>query len=38
MHRSYIYIEKSHGIYENLVVETGLEKHGMIEIISHIDL
>jgi Cu(I)/Ag(I) efflux system membrane fusion protein len=34
---SYVWVEKSHGIFENLMVETGLENNGMIEIISDID-
>jgi Cu(I)/Ag(I) efflux system membrane fusion protein len=34
---SYVWVEKSHGIFENLMVETGLENNGMIEIISEID-
>jgi Cu(I)/Ag(I) efflux system membrane fusion protein len=34
---SYIWLEKSHGIFENLMVETGLENNGMIEITSEID-
>ena len=34
---SYIWVEKSHGIFENLMVETGLENNGMIAITSEID-
>ncbi|MCL6460917.1 MAG: efflux RND transporter periplasmic adaptor subunit [Flavobacterium micromati] len=34
---SYVWVEKSHGIFENLMVETGLENNGMIEITSQID-
>jgi len=34
---SYIWIEKRPGIFENLMVETGMEINGMIEIKSEID-
>lgn len=34
---SYIWFEKSPGIFENLMVETGVETNGMIEIKSSID-
>ncbi|UOK41647.1 MULTISPECIES: efflux RND transporter periplasmic adaptor subunit [Flavobacterium] len=34
---SYIWIEKSPGIFENLMVETGIETNGLIEIKSEID-
>ncbi|TDD97086.1 efflux RND transporter periplasmic adaptor subunit [Flavobacterium cellulosilyticum] len=34
---SYIWIEKRPGVYENLMVETGVESNGMIEIKSEID-
>lgn len=34
---SYIWIEKSPGVFENLMVETGAEINGLIEIISEID-
>jgi len=34
---SYIWVEKSPGIFENLMVETGVESNGMIEIKSKID-
>ena len=34
---SYIWIEKRPGIFENLMVETGIEINGMIEIKSEID-
>ena len=34
---SYIWIEKSPGIFENLMVETGIETNGLIEIKSAID-
>ncbi|TRX35168.1 efflux RND transporter periplasmic adaptor subunit [Flavobacterium sp. ZT3R18] len=34
---SYIWIEKRTGVFENLMVETGMEINGMIEIKSEID-
>jgi Cu(I)/Ag(I) efflux system membrane fusion protein len=34
---SYIWIEKSPGIFENLMVKTGIETNGLIEIKSEID-
>jgi Cu(I)/Ag(I) efflux system membrane fusion protein len=34
---SYIWVEKSPGVFENLMVETGVETNGMIEIKSEID-
>ncbi|HEY4628410.1 MAG TPA: efflux RND transporter periplasmic adaptor subunit [Flavobacterium sp.] len=34
---SYIWIEKRHGVFENLMVETGMETNGMIEIKSEMD-
>jgi Cu(I)/Ag(I) efflux system membrane fusion protein len=34
---SYIWIEKRAGLFENLMVETGMEINGMIEIKSEID-
>ena len=34
---SYIWIEKRHGVFENLMIETGIETNGRIEIISEID-
>ncbi|MBC7845285.1 MAG: efflux RND transporter periplasmic adaptor subunit [Flavobacterium sp.] len=34
---SYIWVEKRPGVYENLMIETGLETNGMIEIKSSID-
>lgn len=34
---SYIWVEKRPGVYENVMVETGLETDGMIEIKSTID-
>ena len=34
---SYIWVEKNHGIYENIMVKTGVETNGMIEIKSEID-
>jgi Cu(I)/Ag(I) efflux system membrane fusion protein len=34
---SYIWVEKSHGIFENVMVETGAEANGMIEIKSELD-
>jgi Cu(I)/Ag(I) efflux system membrane fusion protein len=30
----YVWIEKSHGLFENVMVETGAESNGMIEITS----
>lgn len=34
---SYIWIEKRKGVFENLMVETGVETNGMIEIKSKLD-
>ncbi|NDP26627.1 MAG: efflux RND transporter periplasmic adaptor subunit [Flavobacterium sp.] len=34
---AYIWIEKRPGVFENMMVETGVETNGMIEITSHID-
>jgi Cu(I)/Ag(I) efflux system membrane fusion protein len=34
---SYIWVEKSHGVFENVMVETGAEANGMIEIKSELD-
>ncbi len=34
---SYIWVEKKQGIFENVMVETGLETNGMIEIKSDLD-
>jgi Cu(I)/Ag(I) efflux system membrane fusion protein len=34
---SYIWVEKRSGVFENVMVETGVEINGMIEIISEID-
>jgi Cu(I)/Ag(I) efflux system membrane fusion protein len=34
---SYIWIEKSHGVFENVMVETGVESNGMIEIKSELN-
>jgi Cu(I)/Ag(I) efflux system membrane fusion protein len=34
---TYIWLEKTHGIFENMMVETGLEVNGMIEIKTKID-
>jgi Cu(I)/Ag(I) efflux system membrane fusion protein len=34
---SYIWVEKSHGVFENVMVETGMETNGMIEIKSEMD-
>jgi len=34
---TYIWVEKSHGIFENVMVETGAESNGMIEIKSALD-
>jgi membrane fusion protein, copper/silver efflux system len=34
---SYIWIEKKAGVFENIMVETGIELNGMIEIKSKID-
>lgn len=34
---SYIWVEKRPGVFENLMVETGRETNGMIEIKSAID-
>jgi Cu(I)/Ag(I) efflux system membrane fusion protein len=34
---AYIWVEKRPGVFENIMVETGLETNGMIEIKSEID-
>ena len=34
---SFIWVEKSHGVFENVMVETGVESNGMIEIKSDLD-
>ncbi|RTY89841.1 efflux RND transporter periplasmic adaptor subunit [Flavobacterium sp. GT3R68] len=34
---SYIWVEKKHGLFESLMVETGAETNGMIEIKSEMD-
>lgn len=34
---TFIWVEKSHGVYEDVMVETGIESDGMIEIVSAID-
>jgi Cu(I)/Ag(I) efflux system membrane fusion protein len=34
---TYIWVQKSHGIFENVMVETGAESNGMIEIKSALD-
>ncbi|WP_367755271.1 efflux RND transporter periplasmic adaptor subunit [Flavobacterium sp. WC2430] len=34
---TFIWVEKSHGVFENVMVETGVESNGMIEIKSEID-
>jgi membrane fusion protein, copper/silver efflux system len=34
---SYIWVEKRHGVFENIMVETGLETNGMVEIKSEMD-
>jgi Cu(I)/Ag(I) efflux system membrane fusion protein len=34
---SYIWVEKRPGVFENVMVETGIETNGMIEIKSEID-
>lgn len=34
---TFIWVEKSHGVFENVMVETGVETGGMIEITSAID-
>tara|TARA_R110000868_G_scaffold6454_3_gene36619 strand:- start:16673 stop:17887 length:1215 start_codon:yes stop_codon:yes gene_type:complete len=34
---TFIWVEKSHGVFENVMVETGVESDGMIEIKSVID-
>jgi len=34
---SFIWVEKSHGVFENVMVDTGVESNGMIEIKSEID-
>ncbi|WP_016988090.1 efflux RND transporter periplasmic adaptor subunit [Flavobacterium sp. ACAM 123] len=33
----YIWVEKSHGLFENVMVETGVEANGMVEITSEVD-
>jgi Cu(I)/Ag(I) efflux system membrane fusion protein len=33
----YIWVEKSHGLFENVMVETGVESNGMVEITSEVD-
>jgi Cu(I)/Ag(I) efflux system membrane fusion protein len=35
---TYIWVEKRHGVFENLMVETGVETNGMVEIKSEMDL
>ncbi|MBL7818881.1 MAG: efflux RND transporter periplasmic adaptor subunit [Saprospiraceae bacterium] len=35
---TYIWLEKSHGIFENRMVETGIEVNGMVEIKTKIDV
>ncbi|MFY7733527.1 MAG: HlyD family secretion protein, partial [Bacteroidia bacterium] len=34
---SYVWVEKRPGVFENVMVETGIETNGMIEIKSEID-
>lgn len=34
---SFIWVEKSHGVFENVMVDTGVESNGMIEIKSELD-
>ncbi len=34
---SYIWVEKRPGVFENVIIETGVESNGMIEIKSEID-
>lgn len=34
---TFIWVEKSHGVFENVMVETGVESGGMIEITSAMD-
>jgi Cu(I)/Ag(I) efflux system membrane fusion protein len=34
---TYIWVEKSHGVYENVMVETGAESNGTIEIKTVLD-
>ncbi len=34
---TFIWVEKRHGVFENVMVETGLETNGMIEITSALD-
>lgn len=34
---SYVWVEKRHGIFENVMVETGTDNNGMIEIKSGLD-
>ena len=33
----YVWVEKSHGLFENVMVETGVESNGMVEITSEMD-
>ncbi|HEY6144519.1 MAG TPA: efflux RND transporter periplasmic adaptor subunit, partial [Flavobacterium sp.] len=35
---SYIWVEKRSGVFENIMVETGVETNGMIEIKSNLDV
>lgn len=37
-HATYIWVEKRHGVFENIMVETGIEANGMVEILSEIDV
>lgn len=34
---TFIWVEKKHGVFENVMVETGVESNGMIEITSGLD-
>jgi len=34
---SYIWVEKRHGVFENIMVEIGIETNGLVEITSEID-
>ncbi len=34
---TFIWVEKRHGVFENVMVETGVESNGMIEITSGLD-
>ena len=36
-HATYIWIEKRQGVFENQMVETGIEVNNMVEIISELD-